>query len=158
MKQKKFVSMIGMLVVLVGTLFMMTGCGNKPLNYLKENVVLKFKNETGKTCYVEISGYSNGLNLDGAQKFPSVLKTEIPADGTEKTITVKDVTVIAKTSNRTYNCHVWFEMETTSIDTNVRTSYKTFYAETKDQYSNGIFHITQEADGSAQQLIVSFNN
>ena len=47
MKQRKVVSMIGMLVVLVGTLFMMTGCGNKPFNYLKENVVLKFKNETG---------------------------------------------------------------------------------------------------------------
>ena len=158
MKQIKVVSSIGMLVVLVGTLFMMTGCGNKPFNYLKENVVLKFKNKTGKTCYVEISGYFDGLNSDGEQKFPSVLKTEIPADGTEKTITVKDVTVIAKNSDHTYNCKVRFEMKTTSIDTNVRTSYKTFYAETKDQYSNGIFHITQEADGSAQQLIVSFKN
>ena len=103
MKQIKVVSSIGMLVVLVGTLFMMTGCGNKPFNYLKENVVLKFKNKTGKTCYVEISGYSDGLNLDGKQKFPSVLKTEIPADGTEKTITVKDVTVIAKNSDQ-YEC------------------------------------------------------
>ena len=35
MKQIKVVSSIGMLVVLVGTLFMMTGCGNKPFNYLK---------------------------------------------------------------------------------------------------------------------------
>ena len=87
MKQIKVVSSIGMLVVLVVTLFMMTGCGNKPFNYLKENVVLKFKNKTGKTCYVEISGYFDGLNSDGEQKFPSVLKTEIPTDGTEKTIT-----------------------------------------------------------------------
>ena len=66
--------------------------------------------------------------------------------------------MIAKNSDHTYNCKVRFEMKTTSIDTNVRTSYKTFYAETKDQCSNGIFHITQEADGSAQQLIVSFKN
>ena len=38
MKQIKVVSSIGMLVVLVGTLFMMTGCGNKPFNYFGDSM------------------------------------------------------------------------------------------------------------------------
>ncbi|UTC67882.1 MULTISPECIES: hypothetical protein [unclassified Treponema] len=157
MKQKRLVSIIGMLVVLFSTLFMIIGCGNKPFNYVKENISLKFKNETGKTCYVEISGFSSSPNGDEIA-FPAVLKTEIPADGTEKTITVKDVTVIAKNSDHTHNCKVKFSMETTSIDANVRTSYKSFYADTKDQYSNGIFHIKKEVQGGNQQLIVEFTN
>ena len=54
MEQRKIVSMIGMLVVLINALFMITGCPDKPLGepqYTKENFVLKFKNESGKKCY-----------------------------------------------------------------------------------------------------------
>ncbi|CEM62387.1 MAG: hypothetical protein P1P67_00780 [Treponema phagedenis] len=161
MKQKKIVSMIGMLVVLIGTLFMMTGCPNKPLGkpqYTKENFVLKFKNESGKKCYVEISGRSystetviaNGENWESSFDFPPVLKTEIPSDGTEKSITVKDVVVSGKSPNLSYFYNPRFTIKVISDSSMYRGKLEDFDSKSKTQYTGGTFHI--KLDGNTFKL------
>ena len=86
---KKIAFMIEIFGVLLS--IMITACDNtsrygnilqeeKP-EYTKEDITLKFKNESGITCYIEISGDSNcntafGLWANTIQ-FPTVLKTEI---------------------------------------------------------------------------------
>ena len=112
MKRNKIVFIVGMVVVLLSAVFIMTGCPEQPIEkaeYTKEDFVLKFKNESGKVCYVEIAGSSSsagGIIADAGWEssfdFPTVLKTAIPNDGTEKTITVKDVVVSGKTSKQTH--------------------------------------------------------
>ena len=150
MKQKKIVSMIVMLVVLIGTVFMMTGCPEQPIEkpeYTKENFVLKFKNETGKKCYIEIKGSSSATvgviasaDWESLFDFPTVLKTEIPISG-EKTITVKDVVVSGKTSNQTYLYNPRFGIHVIPEDSMYNDKWETFLSESKDQYTGGIFHI-----------------
>ena len=112
MKQRKVVSMIGALAVMVGAVLMLTGCPDNPSEepeYTKDEFTLKFKNESGQKCYIEISGDSKPPfgtavtpvdNWSYSIDFPTVLKTAIPA-GNEKTITVKDVVVSGKTSKET---------------------------------------------------------
>ena len=161
MKQRKVVSMIGMLVVLINALFMITGCPYKPLGepqYTKENFVLKFKNESGKKCYVEISGRSystetviaNGENWKSSFDFPTVLKTEIPSDGTEKSITVKDVVVSGKSPNLSYFYDPRFTITVISDSYMYRGEIEDFVSKSKTQYTEGTFHI--QLDGNTFKL------
>ena len=113
MKQKRFVSMIGALVVILGAVAFITGCqqansgksneNNKGLEYIRGDIALKFKNDSTETCYVTIKGKTKwdvektGISagsLDGSftSEFPlpASPKTELKA-GEEKQIVIKDV-------------------------------------------------------------------
>lgn len=149
MKQKRLVSMIGLLAVLVSAVFMMTGCPDKLpeiAEYTKDEFALTFKNESGKVCYVEISGCSKNLTpfitpgWISSLSFPTVLKTEIPIGG-EKTITVKDVVVSGKTSKEIRIYKPEFRIHVIPDDSMYYNNRQTFISESKSQYTGGIFHI-----------------
>ena len=156
MKQKRLVSMIGLLAVLVSAVFMMTGCPDKLpeiAEYTKDEFALTFKNESGKVCYVEISGCSKNLTpfitpgWISSLSFPTVLKTEIPIGG-EKTIAVKDVVVSGKTSKETHLYKPSFGIHVIPADSGYYGQWKTFISEAKSQYTKGIFHIKLEKNNS----------
>lgn len=150
MKQKRLVSLIGILGVLIGTLFMMTGCEREPPEapkYTKENFVLKFKNESGKKCYIEIRAKSRpaggviaSAGWENYFYFPTVLKTEIPVGG-EKSITVKDVVVSGKTSYTTHLYNPIFDIHVIPEESMYDDNWETFSSESKDQYTGGTFRI-----------------
>ncbi|QOW62256.1 hypothetical protein [Treponema pedis] len=152
MKQKRLVSMIGALVLIISAVFMITGCPDQPIEkveYSKENFVLKFKNESGQKCYIEIKGYSRypggiiGGDWTSSFDFPTVLKTEIPI-GVEKSITVKDVVVSGKTSKLSYSYNPRFDIHVIPDSSMYSDKWKTFVSESKTQYTEGIFHIKLE--------------
>ena len=150
MKQKRLVSMIGALAVMVSTVLMLTGCPDKPSEepkYTKDEFTLKFKNDSGQKCYIEIKGSSNsagGVITDQGWKssfdFPAVLKTEIPVGG-EKTITVKDVVVSGKTSKQTYLYNPRFGIHVIPESSTYTDKWESFVSESKTQYTGGTFHI-----------------
>ena len=153
MKQRKVVSMVGIMVVLLNAVLMITGCPDKPKEkpeYTKDEFTFKFKNESGKDCYIEISGKSNGWSTSydapaGWQHsidFPTVLKTAIPA-GSQKTITVKDVVVSGKTSKETHLYKPSFGIHMIPADSGYYGQWKTFISEAKSQYTEGIFRIEE---------------
>lgn len=154
MKQKKLVSLIGMSVVLFSAVLMITGCHDKlieKVEYAKENFVLKFKNESGQKCYIEIKGGSSypggiiGGHWTSSFDFPTVLKTEIPVGG-ERNITVKDVVVSEKTSKRIkpYNQH--FMILVVSDSYMYSGKWHNFDSKSKTQYTEGTFHIKLEGN------------
>ena len=156
MKQKKIVSMIGALAIMVSAVLMLTGCydnyDNPPEKpeYTKDEITLKFKNESGQKCYIEIKGYSRAaasvIYFSGWESFfdfPTVLKTEIPVGG-EKTITVKDVVVSIKTSKLTYLCSTRFDISVIPESSAYTSGWASFYSESKIQYTRGTFHIKLE--------------
>ena len=153
MKQKKIVSMIGALAIMVSAVLMLTGCYDNPSEkpeYTKDEFTLKFKNESGQKCYIEIKGYSSTaggpLFYQGWKDhfdFPTVLKTEIPVGG-EKTITVKDVVVSAKTSKLTYLYNTRFDIRVIPESSAYTSKWASFYSESKIQYTGGTFHIKLE--------------
>ena len=156
MKRKKIVSMIGMMGVLFSAVLMITGCPDKlpeKPEYTKDEFTFKFKNESGKDCYIEISGESIAPHLIGYSewksevKFPAILKTEIPA-GSVKTITVKDVVVSGKTSKETHGYKLRFGIHVIPADSGYYDQWKTFISESKSQYTKGIFHIKLEKNNS----------
>ena len=150
MKQRKVVSMIGALAVMVGAVLMLTGCPDNPSEkpeYTKDEFTLKFKNESGQKCYIEIKGrsYAAGgiIGLQGWENsfdFPTVLKTEIPVGG-EKTITVKDVVVSGKTSKLTYFYNPRFDILVIPESYAYTGKWVSFDSESKIQYTGGTFHI-----------------
>jgi len=154
MKQKKIVSMIGMMGVLFSAVLMITGCPDAPREdpkYTKDEFTFKFKNESGQKCYIEISGDSKppfgtavipADNWSYSIDFPTVLKTAIPA-GNEKTITVKDVVVSGKTSKETYIYTPHFTIAVIPADSMYAANRETFISEAKNQYTEGIFHIKE---------------
>ena len=153
MKQRKVVSMIGALAIMVSAVLMLTGCYDNPSEkpeYTKDEFTLKFKNESGQKCYIEIKGYSSTaggpLCYQGWKDhfdFPTVLKTEIPVGG-EKTITVKDVVVSAKTSKLTYLYNTRFDISVIPESSAYTRGWASFYSESKIQYTGGTFHIKLE--------------
>ncbi|MGP1459475.1 MAG: hypothetical protein ACTTKL_09215 [Treponema sp.] len=61
MKANKLITATGVLVALLGTAVMIAGCKpnakeDETPEYKKEELSLKFKNETSTSCYVEIEG------------------------------------------------------------------------------------------------------
>lgn len=156
MEKKSLIKLIVMQLCLLSIVFIMTGCdnGNEPekAEYTKEDITLRFKNETGAVCYVEIGGYSSyGIAVpatytwESSIDFPTVLKTEIPIGATEKTITIKDVVVSGKTSTKTHFYMPVFEISVTSEDPK-KTGWERFTSQSKDQYTAGTFHIKLEGD------------
>ena len=157
MKQRKVVSMIGALAIMVSAVLMLTGCydnyNNPPEKpeYTKDEFTLKFKNESGQKCYIEIKGYSRAaeggvIYLSGWESsfdFPTVLKTEIPVGG-EKTITVKDVVVSGKTSKLTYLYNTRFDISVIPESSAYTSNWASFYSKSKIQYTGGTFHIKLE--------------
>ncbi|MGF7109634.1 hypothetical protein [Treponema pedis] len=148
---KKTILIAGVLVLVSAVLF--TGCPDKyeEATYTKENITLKFKNETRESCYVEIKGESKDVKggiisssiTEGFKSeidFPTVLKTEVPKG--EKSITVKDVVTSGKTSKKTKDYYPVFRIAVT--DSNGTSGYKTFYSDSKDQYTGGTFKIKKE--------------
>ena len=151
MKQRKVVSMVGIMVVLLNAVLMITGCPDKPKEkpeYTKDEFSLTFKNESGQKCYIEISGESIAPHLIGNSewksevKFPAILKTEIPA-GSVKTITVKDVVVSGKTSKETYIYTPHFTIAVIPANSVYAAYRETFISEAKNQYTEGIFRIKE---------------
>ena len=150
MKQRKVVSMIGALAVMVGAVLMLTGCPDNPSEepeYTKDEFTLKFKNESGQKCYIKIKGRSyaaGGFIVSQGWKdsfdFPTVLKTEIPVGG-EKTITVKDVVVSGKTSKLTYLYNPRFDILVIPESYAYTGKSVSFGSESKIQYTGGTFHI-----------------
>ena len=145
---KKIVLMIGILVVLLSVIF--TACNDgvaereKP-EYTKEDITLKFKNESGVKCYVEISGESRTFTIDqtwiSSFNFPTVLKTEIPV-GQEKSITVKNVVVSGKSHLNTVTYQQRVEIKAFSDDSKYRSGFKYLNSKLKDgEYTTGTFHI-----------------
>ena len=150
---KKIAFMIEIFVVLLS--IMITACDNtsrygnilqeeKP-EYIKKNITLKFKNESGVKCYVEISGESwistIGQTWSASFKFPTVLKTEIPV-GQEKSITVKDVVVSGKSHLNTVTYQQRVNIKAFSDDSKYGSGFKYLDSKLKDgQYTGGTFHI-----------------
>ena len=153
MKQRKVVSMVGALAIMVSAVLMLTGCYDNPPEkpeYTKDEFTLKFKNESGQKCYIEIEGksYAAGgvIALQGWESsfdFPTVLKTEIPVGG-EKTITVKDVVVSGKTSKLTYLYNTWFDIRVIPESSAYTSKWARFDSKSKIQYTGGTFHIKLE--------------
>ena len=145
---KKIVLMIGILVVLLSVIF--TACNDgvderEKLEYTKEDITLKFKNESGVKCYVEISGESHtftiGQTWKSSFKFPTVLKTEIPV-GQEKSITVKDVVVSGKSHLNTNTYQQRVNIKAFSDDSKYGSGFKYLDSKLKDgEYTGGTFHI-----------------
>ena len=147
MKNKGMFSIIGMLIVLSNVVF--TACSSKKNVYIKEDITLKFKNESGITCYIAISGCSNPEsqvfgNVEQWQEniyFPSVSKTQIPIGG-ERTITIKDVVVSGKNSGRTMMYNQNFNIIAFGDDpTRYKEEDKSFYSSSESQYTGGTFYI-----------------
>ncbi len=166
-KQMRNVSaMLGVLVLLTCAVSLFIGCGPErevPV-YTKENITLKFNNNSGISCHIEITGRADsGTIFDTTEwkswfDFPSVLKTEIP-NGSEKEITIKDVVVYGKSKKREYKYNPVFDIHVISEDTVYKSSWNRFKAESKDQYSFGIFHIKKGKDEyNKDALIVDFSN
>ena len=150
---KKIAFMIEIFVVLLS--IMITACDNtsrygnilqeeKP-EYIKKNITLKFKNESGVKCYIEISGNSDSGITSGVWaktiQFPTVLKTEIPV-GEKKSITVKDVVVSGKShlNTRTYQQHV--TIKAFSDDSLYsRNGYEYIVGNLENQFTGGTFYI-----------------
>ncbi|WP_024468139.1 hypothetical protein [Treponema pedis] len=159
---KKTILIAGVLVLVSAVLF--TGCPDKyeEATYTKENITLKFKNATGNSCYVEITGKSKvvkGATISaGTTKgfeseidFPAVLKTEVPQNA-EKSITVKDVVTSGKTSKKTKDYYPKFQITVT--DNHGTSGYNVFYSDSKDQYTGGTFYIKK----SGFDFIIYFSN
>ena len=148
---KKIVPMIGILVVLLSIIF--TACNDgeiieqkreKP-EYTKEDITLKFKNESGVKCYVEISGESwistIGQTWIASFKFPKVLKTEIPV-AQERSITIKDVVVSGKSHLNTNTYQQRVNIKAFSDDSKYGSGFKYLDSKLKDgEYTGGTFHI-----------------
>jgi len=145
MKHKK---MVVMLVVLFSVI--LTACSsNEPKRenpeYTREDITLKFKNESGIKCYIEIKGYSffsyiGEPRLIPKFSFPSILKIEIPIGG-EKSITVKDVVVSGKIHSDTVTYQKMIDIKAFSDDSKYRDGVKSFVTDSKNQYTGGTFHI-----------------
>ena len=145
---KKIVPMFGILVVLLSVI--LTACGGvqpereKP-EYTKEDITLKFKNESGIKCYIEISGDSFIYTVSdawlGSISFPTVLKTEIPV-AQEKSITVKNVVVSGKSHLNTSTYQQRVNIKAFSDDSKYENGYKYIVSSLKDgEYTGGTFHI-----------------
>ena len=152
MKQRKVVSMVGIMVVLLNAVLMITGCPDKPKEkpeYTKDEFSLTFKNESGQKCYIEISGDSKAAHLIGYSgwtwnvKFPTIVKTEIPA-GSTKIITVKDVVVSGKTSEETHSYKPHFDIHVIPDNSMFYEKWESFISESKSQYTGGMFRIKFE--------------
>ena len=146
---KKMILMIGMLVVLLSVMLIACSSNKAEVKYTKEDITLKFKNETGITCYVKISGTSRStLNtINNVEKweneisFPSISKTQIPIGG-ERSITIKDVVVSGKNSYREVEYKPSFNIQAFSDDaTHYKEKEKSFYSDSKTTYTGGAFHI-----------------
>ena len=148
MKNKGMFSIIGMLIVLLSIII--TACNGgvpereKP-EYTKQDITLKFKNESGVKCYVEISGDSSTGTVVhypwvGSIDFPTVLKTEILV-AQEKSITVKDVVVSGKSHLNTCTYAPRFNIKAFTDDSEYRDGHRRIVSSSKDQYTRGTFHI-----------------
>ncbi len=155
------------LILVIGASSLFIGCGPEPEVpvYTKENITLKFKNDSGLPCHIEITGRSDSGTIfdttdwESSFDFPSVLKPEIPTGGSEKIITIKDVVVFGKSQKREYNYNPVFDIHVISEDSVYKSSWNRFKATSKDQYSSGIFHIKKGKDEyNKDALIVDFSN
>ena len=149
---KKIAFMIEIFVVLLS--IMITACDNtsrygnilqeeKP-EYIKKNITLKFKNESGVKCYIEISGNSDSGIISGVWaktiKFHTVLKTEIPV-GWKKSITVKDVVVSGKSHLNVRRYQQRVSIKVFSDKSKYVTAYKSINGNLENQYTEGTFYI-----------------
>lgn len=175
MKQKRLVSMIGALVVIISAVALFTGCPqgnggisgveNEKPEYIKEDITLKFKNDSTETCYVTIKGKTkwdvektgiSAASLDGSftSEFPlpASPKTELKA-GEEKQIVIKDVVTSCNRNGVVGEFFLSFDsntFETIFVSGNESSSVKSSLlsrAEVrKAEYTTGTFHIKVEKD------------
>ena len=175
MKQKRLVSMIGALVVIISAVALFTGCPqgnggisgeeNKKPEYIKEDITLKFKNDSTETCYVTIKGKTkwdvektgmSAASLDGSftSEFPlpASPKTELQA-GEEKQIVIKDVVTSCNRNGVVGEFFLSFDSninQTIFVSGNESSSVKSGLLSRADvrkaEYTTGTFHIKVEKD------------
>ena len=175
MKQKKVVSLIGALVVIISAVVLITGCPqgnggksgeeNKKPEYIKEDITLKFKNDSTETCYVTIKGKTkwdvektgiSAVSLDGSftSEFPlpASPKTELKA-GEEKQIVIKDVVTSCNRNGVVGEFFLSFDSnigESILVSGNESSSVKSSLFSKpevrKAEYTTGTFHIKVEKD------------
>ena len=175
MKQRKVVSMIGALVVIISAVVLITGCqqansgksneNSKGLEYIRGDIALKFKNDSTETCYVTIKGKTkwdvektgiSAASLDGSftSEFPlpASPKTELKA-GEEKQIVIKDVVTSCNRNGVVGEFFLSFDSnigETIFVSGNESSSVKSgLFSKPeirKAEYTTGTFHIKVEKD------------
>ena len=175
MKQKKIVSLIGALVLIISAVAFITGCpqansgksneNNKVPEYIKGDIALKFKNDSTETCYVTIKGKTkwdvektgiSATSLDGSftSEFPlpASPKTELKA-GEEKQIVIKDVVTSCNRNGVVGEFFLSFDSnigENIFVSGNESSSVKSGSFSKpevrKAEYTTGIFHIKVEKD------------
>ena len=175
MKQKKVVSMIGALVLIISAVAFITGCpqansgksneNNKVPEYIKGDIALKFKNDSTETCYVTIKGKTkwdvektgiSAESLDGSftSEFPlpASPKTELKA-GEEKQIVIKDVVTSCNRNGVVGEFFLSFDSnigENIFVSGNESSSVKSGSFSKpevrKAEYTTGTFHIKVEGE------------
>ena len=174
MKQRKVVSMIGALVVILGAVALISGCqqanggksneNSKGLEYIRGDIALKFKNDSTETCYVTIKGKTkwdvektgiSAESLDGSftSEFPlpASPKTELKA-GEEKQIVIKDVVTSCNRNGVVGEFFLSFVRDSyecvlvSGIEGSSVKSGLFGGAVRKAEYTTGTFHIKVEKD------------
>ena len=174
MKQKKLVSMIGALTLMVSAVLVIASCkhpadsasntGTEKVEYKREDIALKFKNDSTETCYVTIKGKTkwdvektgiSAASLDGSftSEFPlpASPKTELKA-GEEKQIVIKDVVTSCNRNGVVGEFFLSFDSnigETIFVSGNESSSVKSGLfggSVRKAEYTTGTFHIKVEKD------------
>ena len=174
MKQRKVVSTIGALTLMVSAVLVIASCkhpadsasntGTEKVEYKREDIALKFKNDSTETCYVTIKGKTKwdvektGISagsLDGSftSEFPLPArpKTELKA-GEEKQIVIKDVVTSCNRNGvvgefflsfdrYSYECVLVSGIEGSSVKSGLFGG-----SVRKAEYTTGTFHIKVEKD------------
>ena len=169
--------MIGALVVIISAVALITGCqqansgksnenkNNKGPEYIREDIALKFKNDSSETCYVTIKGKTkwdvektgiSAASLDGSftSEFPlpASPKTELKA-GEEKQIVIKDVVTSCNRNGVVGEFFLFFDSnigESILVNGNGGNSVESgLFSKPvvrKAEYTTGTFHIKVEKD------------
>ena len=175
MKQRKVVSTIGALTLMVSAVLVIASCkhpadsasntGTEKVEYKREDIALKFKNDSTETCYVTIKGKTkwdvektgiSAESLDGSftSEFPlpASPKTELKA-GEEKQIVIKDVVTSCNRNGVVGEFFLSFDSnigESILVSGNESSSVKSSLFSKpevrKAEYTTGTFHIKVEKD------------
>ena len=187
MKQRKVVSTIGALTLMVSAVLVIASCktpadsalntGTEKVEYKREDIALKFKNDSSETCYVTIKGKTkwdveatgiSAASLDGSftSKFslPASPKTELKA-GEEKQIVIKDVVTSCNRNGRVGEFFLSFDSnigETIFVSGNKSSSVKSgLFSKPevrKAEYTTGTFHIKVEKRSGVDYFEIDLYN
>ena len=188
MKQRKVVSTIGALTLMVSAVLVIASCktpadsalntGTEKVEYKREDIALKFKNDSSETCYVTIKGKTkwdveatgiSAASLDGSFtsefSLPASPKTELKA-GEEKQIVIKDVVTSCNRNGvvgefflsfdrfHSYECVLVSGIEGSSVKSGLFSKPEVRKAE----YTTGTFHIKVEKRSGVDYFEIDLYN